>query len=142
MIQEKIPSGKYQGVPMIELKYSDIANPDFIMAISKLVKSEDIKKADTNLKISRIYKAIAAAEKERIETHQKLHKAFGIQDPEAKERKLFIPHQVQDEFETQIKTLMETKLAIDEDKFKLSDLTPAVKLTPADICGLSPILDV
>lgn len=124
---------------MIELKYKTLNNPDFGKALRKLLDSEDIKKADVLAKIARIYKGIANADQERVELHQKLVKNYGLQDPESKTQKFYIPASQQDAFDEQFKILMDTVVAIDQEPLKVSEIS-AVKLTAADISGLDSIL--
>lgn len=125
---------------MIELKYVHLNDPDFGKALRKLVDSEEIKKTETLLKICRIYKGIGDADKERLDLHQKLLRAYGVQDPDSKTHKLYIPAAKQDEWEVEYKKLMQTPFKIDQEKLKLSEITPA-KPTAADLCGLTEVME-
>src|SRR6185369_12381042 len=108
---------------MIELKYQNLNNADFWKAMRKLVDSGEIKKTELLMKIARIFKAVSEADAERVDLHQKLVKSYGVQDPESKAQKLYIPHASQEAFDAQLKTLMDTKFSINQEPLKYSEIT-------------------
>ena len=119
----------------IKLTYKDIRNPDFSKGLKKLADCSDIKNVSVLLKIVKMYKAVANAEKDCVAVNQKLLDQHGTREED--QYKIVNV----EGFNKDIEELLKTEFEIECDPIKFNDIL-AAKLAPSDIHALEQLISL
>lgn len=131
---------------MFKLKYSEIRDPRFVQAFSKLANFGGYKDAKSTYNIARMAKLIEQQQRAAIEDYQKVAKDFAVLDDAGKiklddNQRFEVPDEKKSEFDEATREFFTREVEIQRHRIRLDEVE-GVGLSPMELLALEPVMVV